>query len=144
MPKIKTTALTGPALDFAVSVAKGIPVEEIYISGKSPYISIFRRNRDEEGNLNGCYTTGPDLLFSTKWEAGGPIIQQEMMRIISPLEKGVDWVARIKITPIKGDFLGWHEARGATPLIAAMRCYVFSKLGEVAEIPNELIARMKG
>jgi hypothetical protein len=34
---------------------------------------------------------------------------------------------------------GRNEFRGRTPLIAAMRCYVASKLGDEVEIPEELI-----
>jgi hypothetical protein len=30
------------------------------------------------------------------------------------------------------------ESEGPTPLIAAMRCYVASKLGDEVEIPSEL------
>jgi hypothetical protein len=33
---------------------------------------------------------------------------------------------------------GDHVQTGPTPLIAAMRCYVASKLGGDVEIPNEL------
>jgi hypothetical protein len=31
-----------------------------------------------------------------------------------------------------------HIGFGPTPLIAAMRCYVASKLGDEVEVPNEL------
>jgi hypothetical protein len=31
-----------------------------------------------------------------------------------------------------------YEGTGSTPLIAAMRCYVASKLGDEVEIPKEL------
>ncbi len=37
---------------------------------------------------------------------------------------------------IKG---GFFTSYGSTPLIAAMRCYVASKLGEEVEVPDELI-----
>jgi len=34
----------------------------------------------------------------------------------------------------------WHlHTEGTTPLIAAMRCYVASKLGDEVDIPTELI-----
>ena len=32
----------------------------------------------------------------------------------------------------------WGEESGSTPLIAAMRCYVASKLGDEVEVPEEL------
>ena len=31
------------------------------------------------------------------------------------------------------------EMRAATPLVAAMRCYVVSKLGDEVDVPDELI-----
>lgn len=132
MKKVKTAELTGTALDWAVARAKGIPAEELYVqnwgrAGKS----LCRRNRDEDGKLDGTYTTGPDMLFSRKWEAGGPII--ERARISTEWSSLWDcWTAR--------DLR--HAAfsfTGLTPLIAAMRCYVAAKMGDTIEIPEELL-----
>ena len=65
--------------------------------------------------------------YSTDWAQGGPIIEREMIQI---KENGYGyWFAKIG----KGKFM-----RGPTPLIAAMRCYVASKLGDEIEIPTEL------
>lgn len=124
--KIKTSEIIDNALDWAVSVAKGIPTEELYISGKS----LFRRLRDEEGNLNGRYMTGPDLLFSRKWEAGGPIIEREWISLDYESAFMGEWKAVDKdgVAQI-----------GPTPLIAAMRCYVASKLGDEVDVPEELL-----
>ena len=36
------------------------------------------------------------------------------------------------------DMDGWVYGWGTTPLIAAMRCYVASKLGDNIELPEEL------
>lgn len=63
---------------------------------------------------------------SEDWAQGGSIIQRERIRL-DP--RGV-WVA--------GHDSSNDEYLGATPLIAAMRCYVASKLGEEVEIPEEL------
>jgi hypothetical protein len=62
----------------------------------------------------------------TNWAQGGPIIEREM---ISIEWTGEDWMAYI-----------FHdeECFGPTPLIAAMRCYVASKLGDEVEVPEEL------
>ena len=38
--------------------------------------------------------------------------------------------------PIRPKKRWWRN--GPTPLIAAMRCYVISKLGEEVEVPDEL------
>ena len=43
------------------------------------------------------------------------------------------WLAYIDHTPA--------HAEGKTPLIAAMRCYVESKLGSEVDIPEELLTK---
>ena len=128
--KIKTQDLTGAALDWAVAISKGIPAEELYIQkwGSRMPSSIYRRNRDEDGNLDGTYTSGPDLLFSRKWEAGGPIIEREGITLRCGLH---GWDAELE----EFDAI----SHGPTPLVAAMRCYCSYKLGDEVEVPNELL-----
>lgn len=131
--KIKTSELTRAALNWAVCIANGLKPEDIYIQrwGKLP-ASLYRRNRDEDGDLDGTYTTGPDLLFSEKWEAGGPIIERERICLRDTGEDGdLMWEADDQRDE-NGKF------RGPTPLIAAMRCYVASKLGDEVDVPEEL------
>ena len=65
--------------------------------------------------------------FSTDWAEGGPIIERERIDVL--YEHDLRWIA----VPQKG-----IESYGPTPLIAAMRCYVASKLGDEVEIPEEL------
>jgi len=60
------------------------------------------------------------------WAQGGPIIEREEIAIL--LEYPKSWWAT------DGD----ARSSGDTPLIAAMRCYVASKLGDEVEIPEEL------
>ena len=43
----------------------------------------------------------------------------------------LDWAAY--------DSYEWAESTGHTPLIAAMRCYVASRLGYEVEVPEELM-----
>lgn len=69
--------------------------------------------------------------YSTDWQQGGPIIEREGISIIQSNDQweansryDVDEYYRIEFGPI--------------PLIAAMRCYVASKLGDEVEIPEEL------
>lgn len=67
--------------------------------------------------------------FSTCWNKGGPIIERE----------GISWHC--------GSKTSWHayvcgsfeNFSGQTPLIAAMRCYVATKLGDTVEVPEELL-----
>ena len=68
--------------------------------------------------------------YSSSWEQGGPIIERELIEIY-PL-CNVEWGAR-KVNG-EGDLMRFY---GDTPLIAAMRCYVAFKLGDVVEIPEE-------
>lgn len=65
--------------------------------------------------------------YSTSWSQGGPIIEQEGMTLMYQYGDGYD---AYKHTG--------HKQRGPTPLIAAMRCYVASKLGDEVDIPEEL------
>ena len=64
--------------------------------------------------------------YSTQWVLGGPIIEREKLTIEWT---GEDWMAFIRHD---------EEFFGPTPLIAAMRCYVSSKLGDEIEVPEEL------
>jgi len=70
---------------------------------------------------------------STDWVQGGSIIERELIEIG---RQGDEWIACINV-PENGDWESNGEY-GATPLIAAMRCYVASKLGDEVEIPEEL------
>lgn len=67
---------------------------------------------------------------STNWNQGGPIIEREIQSINQSIDNG-RWYAWAK-----GVVVG--KGAGPTPLIAAMRCYVASKLGDEVEIPEEL------
>jgi len=106
---IKTAELTGAALDWAVSACIGIGWEMGDIDA------------DEYG---------PKFKPSTDWAFGGPIIEREGINII----QSGSWLAEMD-----ADHSGAViSAEGPTPLIAAMRCYVASKLGDEVEIPEEL------
>lgn len=68
---------------------------------------------------------------STDWAQGGLIIERER---INTYATPIGWDATRDL-----DMLDFSRTyRGLTPLIAAMRCYVASKLGETVEIPEEL------
>lgn len=61
--------------------------------------------------------------YSTDWAQSGPIIEREGLTLDQ-------W----------DDYPQWKSGNcyGPTPLIATMRCYVASKLGDTVEIPKEL------
>ena len=66
---------------------------------------------------------------SENWGDGGPIIEREKIALDT---WGDEWLA----TRIEGSAIS--EAIGPTPLVAAMRCYVVSQLGDEVEVPDEL------
>lgn len=67
---------------------------------------------------------------STDWEDGGPIIEREGLCLMMMNET---WSATTNSSALHS-----YAQQGPTPLIAAMRCYVASKLGDKVEIPEEL------
>lgn len=66
---------------------------------------------------------------SGEWTQGGPIIERELIDIIHARETWTAFHGRVSTPP----------STGPTPLIAAMRCYVVSKLGETVEVPDLLL-----
>ena len=100
---MKTSELTGAALDWAVARCEGHGI----------------------GVLD-----DPWFAPSTNWAQGGPIIEREWVDLHCVNDSL--WEAEC---PAVG---GLAMQNGPTPLIAAMRCYVASKLGDEVDIPEEL------
>jgi hypothetical protein len=123
LTKVKTSELQGVALDWAVAKCEGYKPWWCESSG--------------EFALEDCkFTFLSEFFPSTDWAQGGAIIasMQEYCQekngddcYCSTLSVAEDWHNH----PVKGT--------GPTPLIAAMRCYVASKLGDFVEIPEELL-----
>jgi hypothetical protein len=121
--QMKTSELIGAALDWAVAKCEGV--------------TVLPKMR------GGCYVTlnkGETVLlcYSTDWAQGGPIIEREGISIrYSEKDARGAWYAVLG----PNRFLSPdHEGSGPTPLIAAMRCYVASKLGDDINMPEELTA----
>jgi len=77
------------------------------------------------------FEDGSAPAYSTDWAQGGPIIERERIDV---MWCGDRWCA-YTMTPDKEAQL---QTEGTTPLIAAMRGYVASKMGDEIELPNEL------
>jgi len=129
---MKTHELIGPALDWAVAKCEGGNIEihstQMIMERRLRSLSI-----DEAATLPPPtpYLVIPgkgNAQFSTDWAQGGPIIDRERIQFRS--EQRTQYRA----------FIGQFGADGVGPthLIAAMRCYVASKLGDEIEIPEEL------
>ena len=119
---MKTSERTGAALDWAVAKCEqraGANISEGY-AGSLLVV-------DDNG-------FGAPAAYSTNWAQGGPIIERERISIrpdtASPMFRA------FVIRPPHGLT---NRYIGPTPLIAAMRCYVASKLGDDVEGP-EVIA----
>ena len=97
--QIKTSELTGAALDWAVAKCEGREWNT-YAANEHP---------------------------STDWAQGGPIIEREGLTLT---HQGDRWAAQTD-----ADLFAY----GPAPLVAAMRCYVASKLGDTVDIPEELL-----
>lgn len=117
---MKTSELTGAALDWAVAKCEG--AESLR---ENPH----RFDRRLVCRLAGRNAFLQDLRFSTDWTQGGPIIEREVICLLPHANGG--WVATVHGVAMP------HKT-GETPLIAAMRCYVASKLGDEVDIPEEL------
>ena len=111
---MKTSELTGAALDWAVAKCEGIDLFET------------------EGWI---YMDGTRAVFrpSTDWAQGGPIIEREGINL--RLQAGTD---KQPVAFVWVNHQPAHRQHGSTPLIAAMRCLVASELGDDVEIPEEL------
>ena len=84
-------------------------------------------------HVGGCSAYDPETdKPSTDWAQGGLIIEREWINITN--ENNV-WTAEIADDVPDG----YVSATGPNPLVAAMRCYVTSKLGDEVEIPSELL-----
>lgn len=109
--KIKTNELSGATLDWAVAKC--------------------------EGTLHDDGTVSDYFQPSVDWEQGGAIIESEWISVSKPVNS-LTWVATMHYQNEDTDDVMWMEETGTTPLIAAMRCYVGSKLGDEVEVPEEV------
>jgi len=123
---MKTSELIGPALDWAVAKCEGYSDLRFNPHRFCNDILIMTPPRKEYGVVELS-----DLNYSTDWAQGGRIIERDRINIRDEVTQFSSWM--------------WDSTRcgdvsyyGPTPLIASMRCYVASKLGEEIEIPEEL------
>lgn len=127
--RIRTSELTGPALDWAVAKAEGslAPLGNLYLEGRDLFIGV-------GGDLG---EPGQWVVYrpSTDWAQGGPIIEREIHTLI---ERDGDWKAECY-----DGTMFCLSLKGPTSLISAMRTFVASKLGAEVEVPNQLLEGAK-
>ena len=123
MAQAKTSELTGAALDWVVAKCDedSFLYENIHFGGKALGIIYDHPN----GYLQ-------KYCPSSSWAQGGPIIEREGINTRTL----TGWGGKMKWQADINDSGALYY--GETALIAAMHCYVASKLGDVVEIPDEL------
>lgn len=116
--EINTSELEGTALDYAVGVCDNVNMLNVY------------------GEPVRCFIPH----YSESWLEAGLIIEREINNLFKHNLPGLKpvWCAVINVPGEYGTML--LQKDGPTPLIAAMRCYVASKLGDVVKIPQDLLA----
>ena len=112
--RVKTNELTGAALDWAVAKCEGLLA--------------FGYRKTDRFIIELSDGEFEEFCPSTDWAQGGPIIQREELSSLKCYSTN-EW----------GCLNGEVFCEGPTPLVAAMRCYVTSKLGDEVEIPEELV-----
>jgi hypothetical protein len=131
--KLKTSELQGAALDWAVANCEGKTKlyqirrgdSRVIDTDHPEYFEQYKRQHDE---------------YSTDWAQGGPIIEREKISVFMDDEK---WAAYSSHS-LPQNFYGtskdpdWDDGDEGYPLVAAMRCYVASVLGDEVEVPDEL------
>ena len=130
---MKTSELTGDALVCAVAMCEGY-TDLHKIPDRWPHEPQWAMMppRQEYGAME-LWEIGSDR----DWGFFGPIIERERIQITPRGETTDLWEAIIFDNIFMDDGSDCFQI-GKTPLIAAMRCYVASKLGEEVEIPDEL------
>lgn len=115
--KIKTDNLTGPALDWAVAKCDELLAFGYETDGERLWITL---------------STGETELYMPRmdWSQAGPIIEREGIRLHRS-HTGA-WWAGPESDPHR-------PVSGPTPRVAAMRCFVASRLGDEVDVPDELM-----
>ena len=121
--KVRTQDLIETALDWAVAKCEG-------------YAATIKLTDVVYVHPNGEWHHNGNWIPSTNWAQGGPIIGAiKGFEFKHWLESKPDTCCEAHIHNYEGDWIQF----GPTQLIAALRCYVASKLGDEVDIPDELV-----
>lgn len=126
MIKIKTSELAGRALAWAVARCEGY----IYGDAGNGLITLYEKGYPKMSAS--CWH--PEEL----WQQAGPIIERENIDLRGPRPVFPQWTATIWDY---SDSIAREAfyAHGPTPMVAAMRCFVYSKMRGKVEVPEELL-----
>lgn len=131
MRTIEVSEATKRQLDWLVAKCEG----------RTPTLNMNSHGRVWHGwwlATGGEYERMPN--YSADWEHGGPIIEREMLCVGYRHQADPDYCLTNDPATIcwARTTAGGYLSYGPTPLIAAMRCFCCSKLGDVVDIPEEL------
>lgn len=123
--KVKVSDLTGAQLDWAVATALGHKARVMH-----DHCGIL------DWNKPGTLVNGHRFEPCKDWSQGGQIIEREKIIILPPWPNAIGWYACIDES-FESVYCHYDiEQSGDTPLIAAMRAFVASKLGDEVEVPE--------
>lgn len=129
---MKTADLQGAALDWAVAKAEGAKITAEGVSPDDFWLEF------DEAPSTFLHSYQP----SADWSQGGPLFEREHIELRhNSSEYEHVWYAS-KWLPVPPPYNTKQQRptmQGDTALIAAMRCYVASKLGDEIDIPKELL-----
>lgn len=119
--KHKVSELTGGLLNAAVALARG---NQVKIEEGRAYILV---PYDDGSQINSGRTEWVFFSPSRLWNEGGWIIDNHDIQL--------GGYGTSRYAEIRDDAKPWVRQWGETSLIAAMRAFVVSRLGEEVEIP---------
>ena len=141
--KVKVSEVTGKVLDYLVAKAEGWTFNDWHQNDGD--WQVWAEKVDAEGRgPAGYFPADSRLHFSTDWAQGGPIIEREKIGVLPDDGHRFSQWRAFCWHPSQHDLTfedaTSHMEAGPTPLIAAMRCFVASRLGDEVDVPEELLA----
>lgn len=137
---MKAANLTEKQLDWAVATAEGRTIRRDPMAFHDGSYWIWEETPSGRGGIlinKSIYEKiGSDYSPTKYWSQGGPIIEREKIHI--KFNDAV-WEAMCIYENEDTNETYASAELGQSPLIAAMRCYVASKLGDEVEIPKDLL-----
>jgi Protein of unknown function (DUF2591) len=129
---VRTINLIGIQLDYAVAIASGA-TNFHYDTVACFWLTLDGRQRV----LSSGWSTQQSYHPSTNWAQAGPIIEANKIALLADPNDYEEWRAVAYKNGAR------HQRYGPSALIAAMRCYVTSQLGDEIEIPDCLTGEKK-
>lgn len=121
MIEVKTADLIGPALDYAVAKAEGLPLSDEVCQGDVIFVG------RGDGDLR-------PYAPSTNWEECGPLIDKYKPDV-GPFNGAISAYLNNRLF----DSGPLYSGHGETYLVAACRVIVLFRLGDTVSVPKELM-----